>query len=232
MHWSRLLSNLTAAIFGAIAAGVVVTVYFLIKSRWGNKVIVEHTSQALINAGILDIQYHNQPIENLVLNTFRVRNNGAGVIEHFTVGIDTVPIGIKNTFLAATHSDKMNNSKVEVAGNKITVEREYLNPIKKFGTEEIELAVFSDTRLDFSVIGGGKNWSVDFKEKGKTPPAGIFLSTTNISLVLLAWLLSVTLDYLDFGIIVSIMTLLPISGLIAYRIFHSSKNMYNCSLWG
>jgi hypothetical protein len=223
MEWQDLLDLLKAAIYGLIVAGFFISNYFLLKSMWGNKVSIEHTSQIEINNEKLEIQHMGKNVENLIINTLRLRIRNRKERSLFRVVIDAIATGKTNTFLELSQIENGHGLSVVAEDNKIILEQEKIDKTGINKAEEFELIVLSDTCLQFSVSDGGEKGAVEVIRNGKLSLNSIYLSTANITLILLLLLMSITVDYFDFNLILTIITLSPLAMLIALRIFTSNR---------
>ncbi len=67
-------------------------------------------------------------------------------------------------FLELEHVDPLSKTRVQRYGNTFTLTRDFLNPQRAYKEETVELNIFSNTKLSFSVVGGGKAWYASFKD--------------------------------------------------------------------
>jgi hypothetical protein len=168
------MNEIIAAIVGAVITGIIAFIAYIYKSRQGNRIIVKRiseTPQIDVSRRVkrnLAITYNNQPVDNLVLNTLVVHNNGNEIIKPVEFKLEvTTPKG-EIDYLEVEEDDplgQLGQMKIIKDRSSLTIKRPYLNPKKKFKEEEIKLAVFSNTRLDFSVEGGGEGWYAKFEDE-------------------------------------------------------------------
>jgi len=112
------------------------------------------------------IIYKEVIINKIKLYEFELTNNGFIDIDDFEIKIIIEPE--KNcSFIKAQAFDNIQKVKiVEFIENnpQYILKRPFLNMIKKNKSEKIYIQVFSDNKLNFKVIGGGKGWYIKYKE--------------------------------------------------------------------
>jgi hypothetical protein len=168
------MNEIIAAIVGAVVTGIIALIAYLYRSRQGNRIIVKRiseTPQIDVSRRVkrkLEITYDGRPVENLVLNTLVIYNNGNEIIEPIEIGVGITLPDQTSSYLEVEIDDPLGETEIDMNRVGFTVSRPYLNPKKKFKEEEIKIAVFTSISLDFFVEGGGKGWYAEYKdEKGK-----------------------------------------------------------------
>jgi hypothetical protein len=165
-----LANQIIGGIVGAVATGLIALIAYIYKSRQGKRIIVKRVSetpQIKISEEVrknLKITYNDQPVDNLVLNTLVVYNNGNEIIEPVEMALKAYPPDAPFKFLEVEVDDPLGKTKIDMIGPGLTISRPYLNPKKKFKEEEIKLALFSNANLDISVEGGGRGWHSQYEE--------------------------------------------------------------------
>jgi hypothetical protein len=196
-----LANQIIGGIVGAVAAGLIALIAYLYKSRQGNRIIVKRVSetpQIEISRRVkrkLEITYDGSPVDNLVLNTLVIYNNGNEIIKPVEFKLGVTSSNGEIAYLEIEETDplgQLGQMKVIKDGYSFTIKRLYLNPKKKFKEEEIKLAVFSNTRLNFSVEGGGEGWYTKYadlpeirKKQGKWGRAVFAFSFVALSIIVL-----------------------------------------------
>ena len=161
--------DLGALITALVAYGLgLLTIYF--SNRRGNWIILYRlTESPLIEISesvrkSLDIRYKNQPVEDIVIYQFEIYNKSNGIIRDINISIRVSTPEEEIQLLEVQHKDKDGMTISGIRNNTIELTRLYLNPIKKYKDEYIELVVFANTELEFSVEGGGVDWGVKLRE--------------------------------------------------------------------
>ena len=164
---SEILKPLVSGIVGALVTAVVL----YLRSRRGNRVViyrVSETPQVRISESVrqnLSIRYKEQAVDNLVLNTLRIANGGAAVVEPLAIRFSILPSYGEIDFLELEHVDPLSKTRLQRDGNTFTLTRDFLNPQRAYKEEKVELNIFSNTKLNFSVVGGGKAWYARFEDR-------------------------------------------------------------------
>ncbi len=168
---STILGQLIVALIGVVAGGILTWISVYLKTRQGNRVIVYRISESpQINISNkvrinLEVKYKDLPVDNLVLNTLRIENQGTEIISPMAIEVNAQSIGDEIKFLEIQAEDPLDKTLIKQDGNKFSITRDFLNPKRAYKEEIVELAIFSNTKLSFSIKGGGKGWYGKFVEK-------------------------------------------------------------------
>ncbi len=163
--WSNVLAVIITVMVPIVA--------YVVKSRTGNIVVVERKSQSsqiTVSKKIqpnLKFNFKDKFINDLVLSEFIIKNEGHIVIDDFKMQIDIISKNINyievippDATIKIKYNPDIENNNTSQSISNIVISREYLNPVKKYKDDRINLAVYSDQKFNFSVIGGGKDWVI------------------------------------------------------------------------
>lgn len=169
------LESSIGPILGAMVGACIAWLISLYKSHKGNIIVVEQilqTSQVNFKPAVqkeLEIIYHGQKINDLVLTQFIISNQGDNVIKPLKLTFKVTPKVPSLSFVNCNTEDPQNLSTWTNSRGMylIDIDRPYLNPVKKYKDEKIQLSFFSDAILDFQLIGGGEDWGSKLKDRLK-----------------------------------------------------------------
>ena len=160
---------------GPAIVGVIITaVVLFFRNRRGNRVVVSRvlqSPQVRVSERLrssLDIRYKGRPVENLVLNRLRVANKGRTIIESLEIELGFSPVEGNLEYWEVEVLDPLNKMTVQRKEKSFTLKRDFLNPKRAYKEEEIQLDVFSNAELVYSIVGGGKGWSSNFEDKSRS----------------------------------------------------------------
>ncbi|MHB8855787.1 MAG: hypothetical protein ACYC6K_04105 [Bellilinea sp.] len=171
----NLTPEIQGAIIGALIGGFILFVGFYFRTHTGNKVIVRklrETSLLSISKLVSDklsINYKGIPIGKLKLYELELTNEGFIDIENFTLTLEITPFQ-ETEVIEVQVTDSQSQTKLEdtyLFDNCFYINRPYLNMIKKNKIERIDIQIFTDTELNFRVIGGGKGWGAFYRKNQK-----------------------------------------------------------------
>lgn len=143
-------------------------------ARRGNKVLVSRISQTNeINVSHhikpdLEITFHGEPITQLVVNTLEVTNVGSKDLENISFVV-TLLRGDSEGISILTYrlKDPLNRMSSSPHIDGFEFKRSFLNRIKAYADEKIELTFITDQRIEFQIKGGGSGWSTEYADKTK-----------------------------------------------------------------
>lgn len=158
--------EIIAAVIGAVVTGFIGLGIFLYRQHRGNWVIVERLSQTpqiKFSDAVqkkLEIIYNGRKVDNLVLTQFVIFNKSDKNIKPLKLTVNVTPKSDNFTYAELNVSDpqEITISKMDSGTGAFEIERPYLKSQKKYKEEKIEVSLFSDVLLDFSVNGGGEDW--------------------------------------------------------------------------
>ncbi len=159
------------ALIVAVATAIVTAIVLYIRSRRGNRLVVvriSETPQIRISESAgknLDIRYKGQVVDDLVLNRLYVANHGQNVIEPLEIELTVSARQGTIDFWEFEYSDPLSKTKLERKDNSLRIERDFINPKRAYKEESIEINIFSNTQLKFSVVGGGRSWYAQFEDR-------------------------------------------------------------------
>jgi hypothetical protein len=168
-------------IIGVIGGVLVTVIGFYLKNKRSNKVFLRkkrETSLFRISNLISDdlsIQYKNIPVERLKMYELELTNEGFQFIEDFEITLNIFPKG-NATFVEVQPIDSLGKTKVidiSKEGFSFLITREFLNTKKKNG-DKVSIQIFADSELEIKLVGGGKGWSVVYKEKIVNPIVRVY----------------------------------------------------------
>jgi hypothetical protein len=181
---------------GALLALIGSGVIYWIKSRRGNKVILEkvnETSVIQLSEKVRDnlsITYKGNKVNQLILYEFNLYNNGDNNISDFNMTVHFLNFDVNSPFfIEPIINDIQDETTTDLRftndGNhfELRINRPYLNAKKKFNKELITIQILADTNMGFNVIGGGEGWGTEYLDI--TKPNKILLALSN-SLLLIA----------------------------------------------
>jgi hypothetical protein len=188
----------TVGAIGAVLLGVALDrIIVWLANRRGNRVVIARNTQSpqiQIKEdveGLLQMRYGQHPVKQLVLNTLQLWNGGNTTIKNLELKLianSREPLSSElgqGFFLDAEAQDPDDALTLDIQSLgalgkpsdawTVIIKRPYLNPKRKYREEFIELAVFSNTELDFEVEGGGEDWRSKFKDRTqKVEPPRVF----------------------------------------------------------
>ncbi|HOP02776.1 MAG TPA: hypothetical protein PKX58_11305 [Flexilinea sp.] len=160
------MSDIIAAVTGAVVASILGFIAFQYQQHRGNIVVVERLLQSpQINFSNaidkkLEIIYNGNKVKNLVLTHFVIFNQGSNTVKPLKLTVKITPKSENFTYAELNVSDpnEIATWKMDNETGTFEIERPYLNSLKKYKEEKIDVSLFSDVLLDFSVNGGGEDW--------------------------------------------------------------------------
>jgi hypothetical protein len=182
----------------AIAATIVAHLALYLRSRTGNHVVVYRASERsrlrssdLSLVKLLSGSKDRDP-DTLVLNELRIVNNSNVPIDDLRLSVKlSAPKGPLE-FWASDLADPLGRMKCEKGENSLNLTRDFINSRSSFNEESIRLRILSNTKLNFSVKGGGRNWLAKFEDRS--------LPEKHAALIWLCAVLAIVLSVVVFAL--------------------------------
>jgi len=171
-------SGLLNTILGIIGTALISWIAFTVKSRTGNKVIIQkskETSLIKISENVQDklsISYDGKPVKTLKLYEYTVTNKGYEDISNFEIFLEVTSKPSSRVMEILIDDPKIRMRPQAVNDeNKVAVllKREYLNSDKRDKSDFLTIQLFSDSPLEVMFKGGGKGWVAKFIAINKKP---------------------------------------------------------------
>ena len=99
------------------------------------------------------------------MNTWHVVNTGQVVIENLEINLDLSARHGNIDFWEIEHSDPLSKTTVEKSEISFKLKRDFLNPKRAYKEDIIKINIFSNTQLNFAVVGGGKSWYAQYEDR-------------------------------------------------------------------
>jgi hypothetical protein len=169
-------------------------------ARRSNRLVLSHWSEApqiTIGGrvrGRLAVSFDRMPVDQLVLNLLDITNTGHTVINDakLILHIDRKdgPASPDSPLVVdIQHTDPLNKTELEIIRDDVPeihlgeiaidrfsvhIRRPFINPLRAYPEEVIELAILSNRELAFSVEGGGADWYTKYKKWGRLDGSRVF----------------------------------------------------------
>lgn len=178
----KVIDIITLAVSILGLTGIPALIYKFIKSRRGDKVLIEKTYDSSILkfpnpfTNIIKLTFRDRPVEQLVVYAFKIYNDGEKNIKNLEINL---VMQFKKDELGGPDIqviDNENKTETTILVNPtehvqtIRIRRDYLNNKKQFN-DFIYLQVISTFEIDFLVNGGGEGWKAEFKDSKKYYPS-------------------------------------------------------------
>lgn len=187
------------------------------RSKRGNRVLVTRLStspQINISERVrenLQIKYKGSTVDGLVLNVLKLENRGATTLRDVRVQLYVSVTDVKSNpddlFIEVETHDKLSKTvvatlnKSETVGGVtlgnwvIDIHRPFLNHKAAYNEEEIQIVVFSNKEVGFSVVGGGEGWGARYSDESsiretisRFAPVSFLLSAVSVAALIVGFL--------------------------------------------